>query len=364
MNQVIAEVCDEIRRTGPITVARYMDLALYHAQHGYYSSGIVRTGRAGHFLTSPELDPAFGELWCGEIVRVWNDCGRPEVFALIEIGPGEGGFAHAVLEAASGRFARALRIHLVEPIPHLRRRQADRLGGSGKVTWSETVTDVPPERVGVVFVNEVLDNLPVHLVDGDEEIYVDISKDSLAEKRGPYSQEVVSFLARCNIRIPTDVRAEIPVSTERFVRASARCITQGAAIFVDYGDVWQGFLARAGGTLVCYSSSGVDDLYLERPGEKDITAHANWSVVCSELKASGCTVTGPVSQRSVLDRLGASTLQKRLRDEIAAANDAGDGLAAVRAMSRRGALGALADPSGLGALGVVVGAKGIPPRLA
>jgi NADH dehydrogenase [ubiquinone] 1 alpha subcomplex assembly factor 7 len=362
VNALLAEICDEIARTGPITVARYMDLALYHPKYGYYSSGNVRTGRGGHFLTSSELDPAFGELWCGEFVRVWDDCGRPEAFALIEIGPGEAGFARAVLEAASGPFARALRIYLVEPIPRLRRRQADRLGGREKVTWSEAVSDVP-RGPGVVFVNEVLDNLPVHLVDGDDEIYVDVSGGSLSEARGRYSRDVAVLLAHYNTRIPPDVRAEIPVAAQRFVRTSTDCITRGAAIFVDYGDLWPGLLGRTGGTLACYSSSGADDLYLERPGEKDITAHANWSVACSELRASGCTVTGPVAQRKVLDHLGLRTLQQRLRNELAVANEDGDGLGAVRAMSRRGALGALADPSGLGALGVVLGAKGIPPRL-
>lgn len=364
MSGLLDEIRGEIERRGPLTVARYMELALYHERHGYYSSGARRTGRGGHFLTSAELDPAFGALWSGELAAVWDDCGRPERFVVIEVGPGEGGFARALVDGASGAFARALHLHLVEPVPALRARQSERLGDAERATWSDAVGDVPRVAHGAVFVNEVLDNLPVHVVDGAEEVYVDVADDGLIERRAPYSAPVASLLERSLIEVPAGVRAEVPVAAVGFVRTCAAGIDKGALFFVDYGDEWEGLLERPGGTLVCYRSGGADDLYLERPGEKDITAHANWSVVGDELRASGNTVTGPLPQRQVLEKLGLARLHERLRREIAAANDAGDGRRAVRAMSRRGALGALADPGGLGNLGVVAGAKGIPARLA
>jgi SAM-dependent MidA family methyltransferase len=130
-------------------------------------------------------------------------------------------------------------------------------------------------------------------------------------------------------------------------------------IFVDYGDTAVELAKRPRGTLVSYSASGVDDRVLERPGEKDITSHANWSAVSEAARAAGWTVTGPRSQRSVLQKLGLDELHQQLRSEHDGAVAAKKGAVAVRALSRRQALGALADPGGLGGLGVVTATKGI-----
>ncbi|MGH2694669.1 MAG: SAM-dependent methyltransferase, partial [Actinomycetota bacterium] len=113
LGEIIAE---RIRAGGPMPFAAFMSLALYHHRHGYYADA-ARTGFAGHFLTSPELDPAFGELWAEGLARIWDACGRPERFEVIEVGPGEGTFAAAVLAAAPRELAAALVYRLVERMP-------------------------------------------------------------------------------------------------------------------------------------------------------------------------------------------------------------------------------------------------------
>jgi SAM-dependent MidA family methyltransferase len=90
---------DRIRNEGAVTFADYMALALYHPEHGYYRQPQAHVGWNGHFLTSPEIDPAFGELWARAFEQVWRECGSPESFDVVEPGPGEAGFAAAVLSA-------------------------------------------------------------------------------------------------------------------------------------------------------------------------------------------------------------------------------------------------------------------------
>lgn len=357
MDALAERIRAEIDATGPITVARYMELALYDPEAGYYGSGATRSGRSGHFLTSPELDPSFGALWTPGFERIWNECGRPDAFQVVEVGPGEGGFASAVLAEAGGPFAEALAYRLVEPIPALRERQAERLAGRENVAWSDGIEIGAAPPAGVVFVNEVLDNLPVHLVEGGEEIYVDHAADDLVEVRGPPSPPPTGLLSAAGVEVPEGIRAEVPVAAFDFVRSCACAVGRGALIFVDYGLEWDDLLARAGGTLVCYSEAGADEAYLERPGEKDITSHANWSVTARALEEEGWRPGPPRPQRMVLKELGLDDLHDRLRAEIVEANRAGDGRRAVRGLSRRQALGALADPGGLGGLTVLTATK-------
>lgn len=358
-------IVERIEAQGPMPFAAYMAMALYHPEHGYYSSGAERTGWAGHFLTSPELDPAFGELWSAGFEQAWDACGRPESFDVVEIGPGEGSFAAAVLTAARGSFRRALRYRLIERIPSLRDRQSARLREFDNVEWSASITDVPSGEFACVFANEVLDNLPIHLVEKRDgsllEVCVEVSEGQLAfGLRPPPSKEVTAFFDRVGIDLPDGHRFEVTLAAESLVKRAAELFARGAVIFVDYGGDAASLAERSTGTLLCYSSSGIDDDPLENPGSKDITAHANWTAVMAACERAGMIVSGPRSQRDILRALGLDALHKRLQAEHDDAVGTGRGRDAIAALSRRQALGVLADPSGLGGLDVLVACKGIP----
>jgi SAM-dependent MidA family methyltransferase len=356
-------VLDEIRRRGPMSFARFMELALYHPEHGYYASGARRTGWGGHFVTSPELDPAFGELWCGGLAQVWTACGRPPTFEVVEVGGGEGAFAATVLSAAPPLFGRALRYRLVEPVGALRERQRKRLEGLAGVSWSARLGELGPIECGCLIANEVLDNQPVHLVErsGGEvrELRVAARDGGLELTHAPLAEDLARRLRDWGLEPPAGGRVEAPVAAERLVRRAAGLLRRGAVVLVDYGLEAGELAARPAGTLASYSESGADDLVLDRPGDKDITAHVNWTLVRRWLREAGLVAVGPLRQRDVLRALGSGAVAERLAAERRSAERTGRGAAAVRALSRRQALGALEDPAGLGGLGVMVGLSGI-----
>ncbi len=343
-----------------------MQLALYHPRYGYYASGIERTGWSGDFVTAPELDPAFGRLWARAFEGVWEACGRPRSFEVAEIGPGEGGFAEAVLSSVAGDFAAALSYRLVERLPALAARQRERLEGFERAAWTPAITDIPDIGAGCIFANEVLDNLPVHLVQQRNgslaEVCVDVDgEDFVPAFLPPSSPELGAFLERVGVELAEGHVYEVPLAAQSLVARAARCLGRGALIVVDYGHDAHTLAERAAGTLLAYSSQGTDDGVLERPGEKDITAHVNWSAIRGACEAGGLEVHGPRSQRDVLRALGLDDLHDGLRAEHRKAVDLGRGKDAVAALSRRQALGALADPGGLGALEVMVAVAKIPP---
>ena len=63
--ELVAAIASEIGRHGPITFARFMELALYHPQFGYYTRpsdpGAERIGWDGDFYTSSDVHPILGQ---------------------------------------------------------------------------------------------------------------------------------------------------------------------------------------------------------------------------------------------------------------------------------------------------------------
>ena len=348
------QIVDLIAESGPVRFDDYMDMALYHPEFGYYASGRKRTGFGGHFLTSPELTPAFGALWVRAFEGVWRACGEPDEFVLTEIGAGEGTFAAAVTSFATGAFAEALRLRIVEPVDELRQRQQQMVPDA---SWVDSIGALEPVASGCFFANEVLDNVPARLVegspDGAREIWVEAKNGVLFEVTRPAEEDLAGFLAGIGATLEPGARFEVPEAAAEFVRAAAASIERGGVFFVDYGDTTQGLLQRPRGSLLCYSAAGVDDRPLERPGEKDITLHANWNVVIGELVQAGWRPAAPVPQKAFLENLGARELSSAYKEAHDEALREGRGADAVRALSGRSAIVALLDEGGLGGLDVV-----------
>ena len=168
---LVAILREEIDRAGGrITVARFMELALYHPEHGYYLAPDRRPGRGGDFLTSPEASPFFGITLARQIVECWERLGRPRPFTVREYGPGVGGLAYDViagLHDAAPALLDGLSYRLVEPNRH---RVAQALAAMEEVGLGEIViAEEPPAPgadlpsiTGVVLANEVADAFPVH----------------------------------------------------------------------------------------------------------------------------------------------------------------------------------------------------------
>lgn len=359
---LIDDLVGQIRSDGPIPFSAFMEAALYDPRHGYYASGAVRTGWAGDFITSPQIDPAFGALWAAAITELWDGLGRPDEFTLIEVGPGEGEFATALLDALPVGVGDIVTYRLVERVPAVQARQRTLLGEDPRVVWDESIGAGTRVDAGVVLANEVLDNLPVDVLemrDGSfHEICVGERAGALVEVRGPEvaPPEGVELGA-----LAEGHRIEVRPGTSAFVRDASARIARGAVAFIDYGYARDEIPQRPGGTLVCYSGAGADDRPLDAPGAKDITAHVDWSALAVELQREGLEVTGPHPQSVLLRALGAGELDRTLKEDHARAVSESRGADAVALLSRRHALRALLDRGGLGRLDVMFGLKGLDP---
>ena len=298
----------EIARSGPMPFDRFMAGALYDAKAGYYASGKAVIGRNGDYFTNVSLGPVFGEVLAGQFVEMWNALGQPADFTLIEQGAGDGQLARDILDALASTPLNGAPLVVIEPLEHLRAVQTAKLAGQN-VTWVHDAAAVP-ELCGVHYSNELFDALPVHLVrstgEGWTELHVDRENDHFVWRELPVAGELGDIVATFPVR-PKGFTTEVCLAQREILHALAKKITRGFLLAVDYGMTQESLLAehRTDGTLSCYSGHKRDANPLEFPGEKDITAHVNFSRLAVDAVRSGWQFVNSTDQHHFL--VGAAT---------------------------------------------------------
>ena len=349
-------LADRIRREGPLRYHEVIDAALYHPDHGFYSAG-GQAGRAeGDFITSPEVGPLFGAVVARALDGWWRELGSPDPFLVVEAGAGRGALALAVLRAEPECSA-ALRYVLVERSAALRERQAEHLDlqdpahamkGPGPAVMS--VPDLLGVRMtGVVLANELLDNLPIVLLERGEtgwwEVRVGLDSSGLLAETMVVAHPTLSGLAT-DLAPAADAGARIPVQSaaKAWLREARGMLDRGRIVCFDYADTTAGMAARPWPEwLRTYRSHQRGGGPLDDLGHQDITC----DVAIDQL----APVLGPPAVATQADWLAANGLadlveEGRRRWEAGAAKP---GLEAIEGRSRVTEAEALTDPAGLGA---------------
>ena len=293
---------------------RFMALALYEPGLGYYSGARQKFGlmpqSGSDFVTAPELSPLFGEALAAQLAQALDATGTDEVW---EFGAGTGALA-AQLLAHLGERVRRYRI--VDLSGSLRQRQAEKLAPwRAKVEWLDAL---PPKFSGVVVGNEVLDAMPVQLLhfDGRQWLERGVARD---DKTGfVYADRPTGLQPPMPDAVP-DTTTEIHPQAEAFVRTLAGSLQQGAIFLIDYGFPEAEYYhpQRHGGTLMCHHLHRADPDPLTLVGEKDITAHVNFTGIALAGQDAGLSVLGYTSQANflincgIVDRLPHSSLGER-----------------------------------------------------
>ena len=92
---------DEIARLGAIPFHRFMEVALYHPEFGYYRRARDPFGRRGDYFTAEQIQPVFGILIAARIRQLREEMGNPADFAVVELGAGRGGDGRGLLRISA-----------------------------------------------------------------------------------------------------------------------------------------------------------------------------------------------------------------------------------------------------------------------
>ena len=299
---------------GWIGFDRFMELALYTPGLGYYARDSLKfgtlPGRGGSdFVTAPEISPLFGYALAKQVAQALAHTGTSEIW---EFGAGSGALAEQILSALSEMGVTLSRYTIVDLSATLAARQQQRLAHFGDlVHWAQSW---PTHIDGVVLGNEVLDAMPVQLLARGEGVWqergVCIAKP--AQEAGA-SNRVFAWQDRPTALRPPlepegahDYLTEIHPQAQAFVRSLAQRLRSGCAFFMDYGFGEGEYYhpQRSGGTVMCHRAHQSDSDPLTLVGEKDITAHVNFSAIALTAQDAGLEVLGYTNQAHFLMNCG------------------------------------------------------------
>ncbi|MGC4062814.1 MAG: SAM-dependent methyltransferase [Aquabacterium sp.] len=300
---------------------RFMELALYAPGLGYYSGGRRVLGRrpqdGSDFVTAPELTPLFGETLAKQIDQALAATDTDEIW---EFGAGTGALASQLLGELGGRIRRYT---IVDLSGSLRDRQHERIVKSHpemahKVIWADTLPEV---MQGVIVGNEVLDAMPVRLTRWDGQqwrergvaLQTDGASDQiqfawadLAASASPDTENARPPTERADTDYVPGTVTETHAQADAFIATLAQRMSKGAAFFLDYGFPEAEYYhpQRTGGTLMCHHAHTADADPLTMVGDKDITAHVNFTGIALAGQEAGWEVLGYTSQGRFLANCG------------------------------------------------------------
>jgi SAM-dependent MidA family methyltransferase len=359
---LLSRIEAEIEGAGPMTFARFMELALYDPEAGYYTASSASPGRGGDYLTAPESHPIFGWALARQVVELWQLLGEPDPFVIREHGAGSGALILGVLEGLArdrSPLLETLRYQSVEIAPRRRAAVRDRLERAG-FGGALNEAGIAGAITGLVLANEVLDALPVHrargTTNGIEELYVATSGGTLREVAGPPSSAgLAARLAADHVTLRPGQLAEINLGLDAWLAAAASELARGLLLLIDYGypasELYDP-VRRPRGTLLGYRRHRVVDDPLRNVGRQDLTAHVDITAVERAANAAGLRTIAMTTQAEMLAGLGAGELLADMRDRPD--TSAADYLAARAALVR------MIDPAVMGRFRVLAFGRGLP----
>jgi SAM-dependent MidA family methyltransferase len=356
---LVERIAAEIERLGPMTFARFMELALYEPGLGYYRSPTARPGRGGDFLTAPEANPIFGRAIARHVVDVWRALGRPTTLAIREHGSGSGLLAAALLDGLALEepdLYRGVRYRPVEVEDRRLVELRNRLAAAGHADVLES-DDARP-IVGLVIANEVLDALPTHRVVGGSdlsEVFVDWRDGALVDHvAAPSSAALGERLATEGVTLQPGQGAEICLALNDWVERMAAGLERGVGLLIDYGypasELYDP-VRRPRGTLAAYLGQRAHTDPYRAVGRQDLTAHVDTTAVELAATRAGLRHLATTTQSAFLAGLGVGELLVELQS--------GPDATLQRYLEARSALVRMIDPAAMGRFRVLAFGRGI-----
>ncbi len=292
----------EIQERGPLSQARFMELALQHPLYGYYRS---QEAISRDFTTSPEISQLFGDLIGAWVLDYYTKLKQPKALSLLELGPGKGTLMADILRIGklSPPFLKALKVHLVEINPLLKEAQRKIIQNSA--TWVEKFEEMVPSNDPLIILgNEFFDALPTHCY---------IRKDNMLYERCVDRQDgkFVFTLMPLQENLGPDQIWEVSPAADGLMDEICMRLLRQSGIFlcIDYG-----YETGRGESLQALYK-GQPSHPLVHIGASDLTCHVNFGHLKEMALSKGLGVRGAISQGQFLKNLGIELRLERLKHQ-------------------------------------------------
>jgi SAM-dependent MidA family methyltransferase len=351
LSEIIDKIAAEMGRRGAVSFARFMELALYCPDYGFYEKEKDNVGKRGDFFTSVSVGDLFGQLLAFQFAdwfegtdetpdtesglprRSAANAGTGETrFRIVEAGAHDGTLARDILawfRAHRAEMFPQLEYCIVEPSPRRRGWQKKTLTAfPSTVRWLAEISELkaaPPSSQTVVFSNELLDAMPVHRLGWDAkekkwfEWGVALDGNRFAWSQMAANENLLSRLTHHNCEagklfelLPNNYTIEISPAAEDWWRGAADAFAHGKLLTFDYGFTADEQFSphRLNGTLRAYHRHQIANDLLANAGEQDLTAHVNFSAIQSAGEFSGLRTEAFCAQPQFLTRIVEKIFQK------------------------------------------------------
>ena len=308
---------------GWIDFATFMHVALYTPRLGYYSGGAkkfadLKTG-AGDFVTAPEISPLFAQTLAVQVAQILSAIQIQSVAAktkstnadILEIGAGTGQLAADLLLNLQQLNVLPNQYFILEVSDYLRQIQLETLQQNlpnilfEKVVWLDAL---PVNFVGLILGNELLDALPVHLIEqtteGLQERGVSFDGEFVWQNKRLQAGNLYDYVSAYSL--PNGYLTEVCLSATGLVNSLANSLKQGVILMLDYGFGAAEYYhpQRNTGTLMCHYQHYAHTDPLINVGLQDITAHVNFTQIAEAGFEQNLTLAGYCNQASFLMNCG------------------------------------------------------------
>ena len=350
---------------GKINFANFMSTCMTNENFGYYSSKHLSWDQKGDYQTSPEVHPVFGYLWAKQINECWGKMNKPKKIQIIEIGAGSAIFMANIctwIKSQNNELYDAAEIILLD-VSQKRLDQQKKILDTYEINASfSTLSEFLNKKTksdAIVISNEFFDCLPFHLIKKHKkniyEIFVSLSDNNelIFQEEILSDKKIIDFINNMEITLFEGCIVEIAPQAYEASQKIAELLNSGYIITIDYGDLAENLLQEWNkeGTFKAITNHMLTHP-LDDPGNVDITADVNFTILKKGLEEKQFKVNALTPQWQSLINLGIFELIKK-EDKIDFNNSA-------RYFKTNQALSKLLEPEQLGKMKVQIAGKNVP----
>ena len=290
-----------------IPIDKFISNALYDENYGYYFKKIP-FGKDGDFVTSPEITSLFSEVIALWVVSLWEHMGKPKVFNIVELGPGNGQMCKTFIKVFEKfpHFFDSVSIFLYEKSKTLENLQKKKLDNK-KINWIKNFNKI--KKGPIIFLgNEFFDAIPIKQFKKINNIlyerYVKLENNS----------KIKTFFKKTNSKTITELKKYNLLKNQSFIEYPKQGLIElnkiinkirkqnGGLLLIDYG-----FLKQTSKNTLQSVKNHRPNILFENIGNADITSLVNFSLLKNYSEKKRLKVSNIVTQSYFLKKMGILT---------------------------------------------------------
>ena len=296
MEKIKSILTEEISKKGYISISRFMEISLTDPEEGYYIKQ-KPLGKAGDFITAPDITQIFGEVIGAWAIDIINKVNSKSSFQIVDLGGGRGTLLSDIKRVNSDN---SISFGFLEINKKLMIAQKQIFPEAEHYKSISDIPDAPTIFIG----NEFLDVFPIRqyikIKKTWKEVFVTKDNDRFLYCYNDIEDKIIFEENKKNFPDEADF-FEVNTGIKKIVKDISNFLKRnnGICLFIDYG-----YSKGYGNTLQAIKNHEYVDP-LSFPGASDLTSHINFSQILNESKNFGMDFFGPISQRNFLINLGA-----------------------------------------------------------